>query len=273
MLRSAWIFAAGLVLISCSAPERPAPPPTPVQFERASADLIEHGRRVSAVLGCTGCHGADLQGEDWGDPEFGVLWTSNLTRAVSGYTDAQLIAAVSGGRRPDGSELWGMPSHIFNQLTDDDMAAIVAFLRTQAPAGPVHPRPAFAAGGRAEIAAGTFKSAPTEVAGSDAALPPDLGQDLALGRYLARVTCAECHNLDLRGGTPYPGAATRPDLRMVTAYDAGQFDRLMRTGVAIGDREVGLMSEVARGRFSHFTAREQQAVHRYLQRLGSTQEG
>lgn len=139
-------------------------------------------------------------------------------------------------------------------------------------AGPVHPRPAFAARGRAEIEAGTFRSAPTEIVHSDAAQPPDLGADVALGRYLVRATCAECHNLDLRGGTPYPGAATRPDLRMVTAYDAAQFDRLMTTGVAIGDRELELMGEVARGRFSHFTAFERQAVHRYLQRLGATPE-
>ena len=44
----------------------------------------------------------------------------------------------------------------------------------------------------------------------------------------------------------------------------------MRTGVAIGDREVGLMSEVSRGRFTHFTEREQRAVHQYLRRLGAT---
>lgn len=272
-MRTLWLCAAALVLAACSNPPSPLPPAPSIQFDRASADLVEHGRRVSAVLGCTGCHGANLQGEDWGDPEFGVLWTSNLTRAVPGYTDAQLVAAIRGGRRPDGSELWGMPSHIFTQLTDDDMAAVVAFLRSTTPAGPAHPRPSFKAAAMAEIEAGLFKSAPTEVAESSSAEPPQLGDDLVLGRYLTRATCAECHGLDLRGGPAHPGMTARPDLRMVTAYDAAQFDHLMKTGKAIGDREVGLMSEVARGRFSHFTAREQQAVHRYLQRLGSQPDG
>ena len=269
-----WVFASMAVLALAGCSERTAPDPavTAIEFERTSADLVEHGRRVSAVLGCTGCHGAELLGEDWGDPEFGVLWTSNLTRAAPNYTDAELAAAIRGGRRPDGSELWGMPSHIFTQLTDDDMAAIVAFLRSRPPTGTAHPRPSFKAAAVAEIEAGLFKSAPTEVAEADAAVPPELGQDLALGRYIVRATCAECHGLDLRGGPAHPGMTARPDLRMVTAYDAVQFDRLMRTGVAVGDRDVGLMGEVSRGRFIHFTEREQQAVHRYLQRLGSTPE-
>lgn len=272
-MRTLWLCAVALVFAACSNPPGPPPPTPSIQFDRASADLIEHGRRVSTVLGCNGCHGANLQGEDWGDPEFGVLWTSNLTQALPAYSDAQLEATIRGGRRPDGSELWAMPSHIFTQLGAEDMAAIIAFLRSNPPAGPVHPRPSFKAAALAEIEAGTLKSSPTEVAEADAAQPPDLGQDVAFGRYLVRVTCAECHNLDLRGGTPYPGAEPRPDLRMVTAYDAAQFDRLMKTGTAIGDRELGLMGEVARGRFTHFTDRERQAVHAYLQRLGSQPEG
>lgn len=272
-MRTLWLCATALILAACSNPQSPPPPAPSIQFDRASADLIEHGRRVATVLGCNGCHAANLQGEDWSDPEYGTLWTSNLTQALPGYTDAQLEATIRGGRRPDGSELWEMPSHIFAQLSADDMAAIIAFLRSNPPAGSVHPRPSFKAPALAEIEAGTFKSSVTAVAQADAAQPPDLGQDVALGRYLARITCAECHNLDLRGGTPYPGAEPRPDLRMVTAYDAAQFDHLMKTGTAIGDRELGLMGEVARGRFTHFTDHERQAVHRYLQRLGSQPEG
>jgi mono/diheme cytochrome c family protein len=269
-MRTAWVCAAAFALLSCAPePQPPAPVPS-VQFDRTSADLVEHGRRVASVLGCNGCHGADLQGLDWGDPEFGVLWTSNLTQALPGYTDVQLEATIRSGRRPDDSELWGMPSHIFTQLAPDDMAAVVAFLRSVPAAGPVHPRPSFAAGGRAEVEAGTLVSSATEVARSAAAQPPHLGDDVALGRYLVRSTCAECHNLDLRGGTPYPGAEPRPDLRMVTAYDAAQFERLLKTGTAIGDRELGLMGEVARGRFTYFTDRERLAVHQYLQRLGAT---
>lgn len=38
----------------------------------------------------------------------------------------------------------------------------------------------------------------------------------------------------------------------------------MRTGVAVGSREVGLMSDVARSRFRHFTDAEIRALHAFL---------
>jgi hypothetical protein len=38
----------------------------------------------------------------------------------------------------------------------------------------------------------------------------------------------------------------------------------MRTGIAIGGREVGLMSEVARDNFRHFTPREVAGLYTYL---------
>ncbi len=259
-----------LALSGCS-PSAEAPSPPPPQFERTSLDLVEHGRRVSAVLGCTGCHGADLTGQDWSEPGFGTLWTSNLTRAVAGYTDAELEAAIRDGVRPDGSALWGMPSFTFAGLSGEDMEAVIAFLRAAPPTGDARPRPVFEAGARAEIASGAFKSAPVEV-GEARAGAPDLGPDFALGRHIAQATCAECHGMDLRGGTPYPGAAERPDLRMVTAYDLPQFERLMRAGEPIGGRKLGLMGEVARGRYAGFTDAELRALHAYLQELGSRAE-
>lgn len=265
------LMVVNLSLAACSE-RQPSRPESSPRFEQTGADLVDQGRRLSSVLGCTGCHGADLTGQDWSEPGFGRLWTSNLTRAAQVYDDAQLETTIRSGRRPDGSELWGMPSFTFATLNDQDMRAVIAFVRSVPAAGEVRPLPAFEAGARAEIASGAFKSAPTEVAEADMTLPPDVGAEFALGRYIVRATCAECHGLDLRGGTPHPGAAPRPDLRMVTAYDGDQFARLMRTGAPIGDRKLGLMAEVSRGRFTHFTDREVQAVHAYLQKVGSTPE-
>ena len=57
---------------------------------------------------------------------------------------------------------------------------------------------------------------------------------------------------------------------MVAAYSGGEFERLLTLGKANGDREVGLMSEVARGRFKHLTAQERAALFDYLKALGPT---
>ena len=239
----------------------------PVQFQRAASTDVAHGERLSRVLGCSGCHGEDLAGEDWSD-ELGVLWTSNLTRAVPNYSDAQLAGVIRTGTRPDGSELWGMPSFLFTQLTADDMAALIAFLRSRPATGEAHPRPSLTEPARRAIAAGELKSSAADVREMGEQWPPHPGDTHVLGRYLARATCAECHGLDLKGREPLGPGAPPPDLSIVSAYDRQQFEKLMRTGIAAGERELELMSGVARGRYRHFTQSELDALHAYLQAVG-----
>jgi mono/diheme cytochrome c family protein len=264
------IMLALLWLAGCSREQAQPPPERPaIQFQRAAASQIAHGERLARILGCNGCHGPELTGEDWSAPDFIRLWTSNLTIAVPTYTDAQLAAAITRGVRPDGSELWEMPSHLFTQLTPADLGAVIAYLRSRPRAGADHPRPVLLADARSEIAAGTYRSSRAQATREGAQWPPDAGPTHALGRYLVRATCAECHGLDLRGGRPYPEAAARPDLRMVAAYPPDQFLRLLRTGVAAGDRNVGLMGEVARGRYRHFTDDELNAIYHYLRTVGA----
>lgn len=258
-------LAGALLLAAC---EPRALPPL-IAFERAAAaDPIGQGRRVATVLGCRGCHGKDLEGKDWGDPEFGVLWTANLSRSVPLLSDQELRDAVQGGVRP-GRPLWDMPSHLFTQLSVTDWNALVAYLRSVPQVGAVHPQPSFTAATKREIANGTFQNARQQVLEQGQDWPPDAGPDHRLGRYIVRATCAECHGMNLAGGTPYPGAKPRPDLRMVAGYHLNDFARLLKTGRAIGDRDVGLMSEVARGRYAYLTDAEVRAVHAYLRAVAA----
>jgi len=80
----------------------------------------------------------------------------------------------------------------------------------------------------------------------------------ARGAYLARTSCTECHGLDLRGSDP------APDLRIAAAYSLEAFRGLMRSGKALGNRELPLMSSVARERFTHFTDRELRELYAFL---------
>ena len=63
------------------------------------------------------------------------------------------------------------------------------------------------------------------------------------------------------------GAPARPDLRMVGSYSRVDFATFMTTGKAAGERELVLMSAVARRRYSHFTDAEEDAVYNYLAEL------
>jgi len=241
----------------------------PVQFLQASADRLVHGERVARVLGCLGCHGEALTGNDWSAPDIVTMYSSNLTRVVRRHDDAALAAITTSGRRPDGSELWSMPSHLFTQLTPDDMAAVIAFLRAAPEAGEDHPRPVFGAQGQREIDEGIWPSSAADVRTEGQNWPPEAPGDHRLARYIVRATCAECHGMDLAGGRAFPGEQPRPDLRIVAAYDRDQFRRLMREGVTPGERELGLMRQVALGRYSHLTQEEVDAIYAYLRALGT----
>ena len=157
-----------------------------------------------------------------------------------------------------------MPSHLFTQVSRRDLGAVIAFVRSKPPGGDVHPRPRFEEAARQEIAQDLWRPAAADVARSGSQWPPDMGAEHALGRYIVRATCAECHEMNLRGGTPYPGAKPRPDLRLIAAYEPEQFATFMRTGSAVGERELELMSDVARGRYSNLSPREVAAVYAYL---------
>jgi len=262
-------LALALLLTSCGQAERKAAPEpvTAIRFEATPgpeadprAASLRHGRRLAKVLGCEGCHGADLTGRPWDEePDFAISFASNLTRSVPAYSDVALDRAIRFGRRPDGSELWGMPSEIFTRLDIADMAALIAFLRTLRPAGIEHPRIAFGPRGRREVARGEFRAAPRLAREGRDVWPARLDGRHDWARYMIRATCAECHRLEL-GGDP-PGT---PDLIVAGPYTREQFRRLMRTGEATGGRRLGLMGQVARGRFAHFTDREVDAIHDYL---------
>jgi len=89
---------------------------------------------------------------------------------------------------------------------------------------------------------------------------------LSRGEYLAMTTCNECHGLTLHGDSPFDDE-TAPSLVVIAGYDEAAFTKLMRTGKALGDRELPMMSGVARGRFAHFADDEVRDLHAFLRSL------
>lgn len=270
-MKPATVLLSALLLAACGRAQ-PAPPPAPEpagpRFDHvAGQSIVQHGERLARVLGCRGCHGQDLRGGPWGeDRTFAISFTSNLTRAVPLYSDAQLDRAIRGGVRADGTPLWEMPSEIFSHLDPAEVAAVTAYLRTVPPGGAVHPRIVFGPGARQEIAQGQFRSAPDMVRRQRGQGPIGLGAQHERARYMVRATCAECHGIALTGGgfAP-PGERAPPDLIVVGAYGREEFRRLLRTGVATGGRQqLRLMSGVAQRRYAHFTDAEIDAIYDYL---------
>lgn len=251
---------------SSEAPDeaKPAQPP-PIAFEgalvEAAAAKVAHGKRLADVLGCTGCHGKTLEGKEWvNSPEEGVLHASNLTRAIPDYSDDQLRALLREGVHPSGRDVWDMPSELFQHLGERDLNALIAHLRTVTPAGKPSPTPVIGPLAREMIAKGELKPAARVVREERDVGPPELGPELAFGRYIARVTCAECHGAKLEGK---PNG--NPDLITVGAYSRAEFERLITEGIPTGGRKLKpLMVGVAQRRFSRLTPSERDALYAYL---------
>lgn len=228
----------------------------------SDAQSVRAGHRLAQVRGCSGgCHGANIEGGIFVDNLLlARLVAPNLTAAVRRYSDADLARIIRRGVRPDGSSLIGMPSEMFAGLTDPDLGAILAYLRSVPPAP--GPRPERRLGPVARIAfvAGKLRPAAELVrrASELTGTWPQPGDSTASGGYLARTSCTECHGLELRGGD------AAPDLRIAAGYSFQAFSNLMRLGKALGNRELPLMSSVARQRFNHFTDQELQDLYDFL---------
>jgi mono/diheme cytochrome c family protein len=250
-----WVYAASEAHLRSF-----EPPPAFAHAIPADAAALARGDHLVRTRGCRGCHGDDLAGQlMWG--HFAAV---NLAEYARTETPATFEAALRHGIGRDGRALYAMPSYNFVRLRDADVADILAYLRSVPVVEKRLPRAALPWQVRLDLALGRDAAMPAyldRVPPLRRADDPDLR--LARGEYIAMTTCNECHGFGLRGDTPWE-EDTAPDLVIIAAYDEAAFRRLMREGVALGERELELMSPVARGRFAWFTDQEVADVYAFL---------
>jgi len=178
---------------------------------RDDATSIKHGRYLYNSRGCADCHGSNGAGRVFlDDKQTGMrVAGGNISpgpgNGVSRYRTEDWERVVRHGVKPDGRPVLMMPSEDFNRLTDDDVAALVAYVR-QLPPVP---------GGSAELnlplpvrlayGLGLLQDSAEKI---DHTLAPEQpvpgGRNLLHGRYVAQG-CKGCHGPHLSGGK-IPGA-------------------------------------------------------------------
>ena len=228
----------------------------------SDAASIAEGRRLATLRGCLGCHGKDAEGTVlFDDPLIARIVAPNLTRAVRKYSDAELVTIIRHGLRPDGRSVVVMPSEEFVTLTDEDLGRIIAYMKTLPAVDGPDPAVSLGPLGRIGLVLGAYQTTAQIIAGM--VPPPDTAQpQAAAGRYLARTTCAHCHGTDLRGASNPD--FTAPALQIVAAYSPEAFTQFLRTGVALGGRELRVMSAVARKQLHDLSDDEIAALYSYL---------
>jgi cytochrome c553 len=203
---------------------------------------IARGAHLAVTNGCNDCHTANFAGQVMVDaPPFRVV-ASNLTRGAGGvggqYSAEDFDRAIRHGVKPDGRPVFIMPSAAFHRLSDDDAAALIAYLQRLPPVDNELPATEVRAPGR--IMAAALIDPAFEVRLERArATRPAAGPTAEYGAYLASVTCAYCHGDDLQGAQPpNPESPPAPTLAAAARWSLGEFARTLRTGTTPGGRQL-----------------------------------
>jgi cytochrome c553 len=209
---------------------------------------IERGHHfATAISKCVMCHGDNLSGRLFGDDRvMGTLASANLTKGKGArgaiLTDAQIVNAIRHGVSADGRSLFIMPTKIYNRLSDEDVADIVAYIRSVPPVDSA--RPTTRPGPLLHILVGSVAGAMQSAVGVDhnarrpAAPPP--GPTAEYGSYLVVVAgCKFCHGQGLSGGPLEEGPPGSLPASNITpeglkAYDEAKFFRALREGIRPG---------------------------------------
>lgn len=211
----------------------------------ASPDRIARGAHL-ALTTCVACHSTNGQlplsgGIDLGTHSpapVGMLVPPNLTPAgpLKDWSDIEIAQAIRNGIHKSGRTLL-MPTESLRNLSDDDVAALVAFLRSQPPVQnetpPLSPSPLLAfffGAGLAELG--------TPPITQPIAAPPR-SATAAYGAYIISYQdCRSCHGAELNGsagGLAPPAPSARAFAR---AWTQEQFIQTMRTGVDPGGHAI-----------------------------------
>lgn len=237
-------------------------PPT-VLAVPVDSESIAEGERIARIRGCTACHGNDGGGRVvMEQPMIVRVVAPNLTRLAASASDIELERAIRHGIGVDGRALIMMPSEMYRVLTDDDVAKVVAWVRSLSPVDTDLPKMSIGIGGRLGAVLGEFHPSRYYI---ETETIPAVPEDVALqaGHYIAWSSCTECHGGYLEGD----GMGSPALMPMALAYSAEDFSHLMRTGEATGGRTLPMMTGVARSRFVHLRDDELSSLHSYLRSL------
>jgi len=201
----------------------------------------KHNAESIGACASADCHGKDLGGGT--TLELGPLGTATAPNISPGglgavYTDAEFVRLIEHGVKKGGTTVRFMPSFELSWLPDEDLGALLAYLRSVPPVS--KPNGPFQIGilGKVLDRQGLV---PLDVARKvdhskiDKAPPPEPTAEY--GRFVARV-CLGCHG-ETYGGGPIPGAP--PDFSVpsnITPHSSGlpgykyeEFTKLLDAGI------------------------------------------
>ena len=249
------------------------PPMSPVKEIQVEGtpEQIARGQHLAAAF-CVECHsttkdfpmsgGVDL-GADVGG-SLGSFTSVNLTPAgpLKDWSDGEIFRALRDNVDNDGNRLVFMGATNVRYIADEDMHAIIAFLRSQEPVEKETPLPPDSPSflGLMMMGAGIIPSQPLV---TEPIVAPEKEATAEYGKFMTTfLDCTGCHGTDLNGGTS-PIGPKGPSLRLVKGWTEEEFITTLRTGVDPSGHEINatIMPWKSTGRLDDV---ELSALYQYL---------
>jgi mono/diheme cytochrome c family protein len=266
----------------------------------AASAMVARGRYLTAAGDCISCHtrpgGAPFSGGRPFTTPFGTIYSSNITpdlpTGIGNWTRADLRLAMHEGIAPGGKRLFpAFPYPSFTKISDEDVDAIFAYLRTITPQRYVPPPNSFLLRQRWAM---RFWNELFFTAGR---FSPNPGQSSTWNRgaYLVGGLghCGACHtprnsfmaeipNEAYTGGTfqdsVAPGKIRRWSSANLTsskeglaAWSLNQLARYLHTGFSLRAGTFGPMNEVIVNSLQHLSNDDIHAIATYLKSLPARQ--
>ena len=224
----------------------------------AQSDLVKRGDYlVNGIMTCGNCHSAkgpsgDIPGKEfsgglsWDEPPFKVT-APNITQdkdtGIGKWSDADIKKLLRTGEAPNGAHIaMVMPTGFYHIMTEHDLNAIVAYLRTIKPISNKVPDPIYKMPQAEHVLPGASKPFAESM----------MKDEVKKGFYLATIAhCMECHTpmdkgvreWDTRlgaGGAEFPGPwgvsisrnITSSKTKGIGGWTDAEIKRAITTGVA-----------------------------------------
>ena len=241
---------------------------------------ITRGEHIATIRNCRSCHTETLSGQSEIVPGLITFTFPNLTAGAGSVgvtnTDEDWVRAIRHGVGHDGRGLIIMPARIFYNLSDEDLGALIAYLKTLPPVDNEMPPLDLGPLGRVMLGLGEvpFSGPDVIVIDHDSPRPvtPQPGITKEYGQYLTYV-CTQCHGENFNGQTleregHVPNLTPGGELHF---WSEAQFIATLRTGVTPGGHQ---LNEYMPWKYvGQMTDDELRAVWMYLQSLPALEQG
>ena len=123
--------------------------PGTAQAQQGTNDMVERGQYIFAVAGGCACHTVPKDAPHTGGRAFpipfGTVYATNITpdkeTGIGSWSDKEILKAMTTGVRPNGEWILPiMPHEAYSGMAEDDIKALIAYLRNLKPVRKETPR-------------------------------------------------------------------------------------------------------------------------------------